>query len=400
MDRGSSGLPTDWYPAPAGQSAHAPAGVAPLITLPRLAPDTPEFLHLRRPAYGLPELAEAMLAEGMLKETDWCGDVRSSLRAGLGRWVDQILGGSPLRRTYLGIVWANDFSVAEGMDPALWFAARPGRNPEEPLVLLCVNGLLQDGPYNEARDVFVGRTVLALEAYRAGLGYQVLGLLQDVLGPLLSVGGPGMGWHHLSTFELIRSEWQRLAQEHGSTVGLEGASREIGLNVPRHGVTLAEYLRQIPEEACHCGKRKLKTQLIHQEASRAPEPFRALLAAAQELDRSRHLPEDTRTCETPLFLDTRFSPAQMMGGALKEAPFCIRWQAGDPIVRIVNDFHAQIRSRDTGTNILWMQACQASHPDGMRRAVRNWRRVLSVSLKACRLAELLHSEEPINGSTG
>lgn len=396
LDRSNDGCPADWDPATARLVPDAAPRVAPpVLTLPLLSPEIPQVLHLRRPAYGLPELAEAMLAEGMLKETDWNGDVRESLKAGLQRWIDQTLGGEPLRRVYLGIVYANTLTMGAGMEPTLWLRARPGRNPHEPIGTLSVIGSPQEGPYDESRDVYVGRSVLALEEHRAGLGYQVLGLLQDVLGPVLHVGGPGQGYHHLGAFEAMHEKWRELtAQPGGPALSFDSTLRGAGIHMPLHGLTLADYLREIPEAACVCPK-KLRTHLIHEALQRGTAgEFRQLLELARDLDRLRKLSPDTLACDTPLFLDTRFSPAAAMGGALKEAPWCLRWKAGDPIARIVDDFHMQIRMKDAGTNIVWMQAWQASDPEGLRRAVRNWRRVLSVGLKACRLAELLHSEKP------
>src|SRR5688572_23008823 len=71
----------------AGQLAHAAPRLTPPLALPRLDPSIPQYLHLRRLAHGLPELAEAMLQEGLLRESDWTGDLRTSIRAGFERWV-------------------------------------------------------------------------------------------------------------------------------------------------------------------------------------------------------------------------------------------------------------------------------------------------------------------------
>lgn len=346
---------------------------------------------MREPAHGLPELAEAMLAEGILRETDWCGDVRGSLRHGLARWVDQQLGGTSLQRIYLGITWTNH--LGPGMSPELWLEAGGARDPKQPVGLLSLLGPVMEGE-DETRDVFVGRTVQALNTHSPGLGYQVLGLVQDALAPVVHAGGPGAGYGQLRPLDELQARWAELAIQKGMAhLSFEEIAREVGMEPPRHGVTLKEYLALIPEAACLCDQR-LRTHLIPR-ALKGPVPpaLRPILEAARDLDAVRQIPRETLQCDTPLFLKSTVSLATDFCGIPKETPFCIRWRRGDPIARVFGDYNRVIQSRDSGTNVLWLRAWRSNDAHGLRRAVRDWKLILRAALKGCRLAELLHSEE-------
>jgi hypothetical protein len=58
---------------------------------------------------------------------------------------------------------------------------------------------------------------------------------------------------------------------------------------------------------------------------------------------------------------------------------------------VVESYVHQTKGR--GTNLSWCQGWQACDPEGTRRAVRHWRSMVNVILRACLLAELMHSEE-------
>lgn len=341
-------------------------------------------LRLQGDDTGAVALAEALLAEGVLQESDWCGSVRTSLAAGIQRWTTALLDEVGLQRIELGLLWTDNVRwPAPGFDTSLWLQAAPGRDGDQPVGMLAIVREPDGGTYPEARDVFVREKVMALEAVRPGLGFQVLFILQEVLPPVVNAATPCYG---LS--QVFKWEWL-LRQVRGDV----GAVRAAGIEPPTHGLTQDAYLAEVPLAACAGEVRPGRVR----EALRHPLPdwARPLAERAWELATLYKAPRDVFRCDAALLCasQTRVRFLDTPGGAAKEAAFGLRWSPRDGIRAVTEDFHRQIRERESETNLMWCQGWQASDPKALRRTARNWKHAVTLALRACRLAELLHTDE-------
>lgn len=377
-DAGSGHAHGQWDPTPTAQWV-APVAPVGLVT-PRVSPEIPRTLTLRRPAARAAILAEALLAEGILQESDWAGDVVTSIACGVQRWALGILGGQDLQRIELGLHWGDDLQAVSGMDPSLWIAAKPDRTASEPVGLLALQTGHQGelGAWPAEGDCIVGPTVLELEAVRRGLGFQVLALLADVLPPLIGTATP-----HYALAELEKLgglEMELRGGRIGGTMFLRGTDR-----------TPERLFEQIPRQAC-IGELKPDVLRRARSFSLSPRHREIIERALDVLGRFQALRADTRQCDASILC----APTQtvgfvyMPGMAAKLPSFCLRWSCHDLIPAVVESYLRQLNGR--GTNLAWCQAWQVSSPASIRRAARNWRAVTSVVLRACQLAELMHSE--------
>lgn len=342
----------------------------------------PLTLTLRRPERPAALLAEAMLAAGILRESDWQGSLAPSIGAGLTRWLGELLGGQDLRRIEIGIYWTDSLQEASDIDPALWFTAGRDRVEGQPVGLLALQGEPAAGDtYPHQRDCIVGETVLELEAARKNLGFQILALLQDVLPMTLCAATPHWGWDQALKGALARA-----------ALGSRGAllAEPAGLILPPHQDPDG-YRALVPPAACEGEFRPgvLKEALKHS----LPEPLYPLVKLAREVADLWRVPKDVLRWDTHSLCPaqgTRFIDTP--GVAMIECPFALRWSADDPLPALVDHYHHTIRKHGEQTNLIWSQGWQAASPPTITRAVRNFARVVPLALKACQLAELMHRE--------
>lgn len=351
--------------------------------VPTLDPDTPRVLRLRTPEYGAARLAEAMLAEGMLAETDWAGGITETIGAGLTRWVLEQLGGRDLRRVTFGLHWTDNLESLSRMDLSLW-RSRPGVDPRAPIGLVALCG----EPDAPPADLVVGRTVLALNAWRPGLGWQVLNLLGDALPGTLCVAMPF--W---AREQVVRSEVLAQRLGHLSPEMLAAVADEADLVLPGHGISLREFDAAVPAETYRSPVRPG----VIREAQRhtAPPELAEIVKLAGEVERCLQRPARARQWDTHGLATHRTMFIGMPGGAAVLSPFAVRWSATDPIRAVVDDYHRQVSRRGEETDLAWSQAWQATQPEGVRKAVRHWKLAARLALKAALLAELMHSEEEL-----
>ena len=348
--------------------------------MPHLAPEIPARIRYRPAERSAAALAEALLAEGILQESDWDGrSILESIGAGLTRWVDQITGGTELQRIEIGLHWNDDISAVSKFDTAMWLQARPGRDPEDAVGIVGLMSLpWPEGRYPVERDLFVGRSVRELEAARPGLGFQVLALLADVL-PLVGMVTPHYGYYELRKYDAIAAELN------------SGGTAQVWES-PGRTLTTARYLEVVPLQAC---EGKLKPGVIR--ASRKlplPPRLATIVARAAELQgRFEALPIEAARCDSHVLTvaTQRLMCIGMPGHAAKLPLGSLRWSRHDQLPRVAESYVRQTRGR--GTNLSWCQGWQEGDPKGTRRAVRHWRTVTNLILRACLLAEMLHSEE-------
>ncbi len=381
------------HSAPGSDAAAAPfrgaaAGLTQAHVLPRLPADLPRVLRLPRPELRAATLAEALLAEGILQETDWQGAVIPSIGAGLTRWVGEILGGRDLERITWGLFWTDDLQACSGIETRLWLESGKGRDPGEPVGLLAIQSELTDEDrYPYERDVIVGPAVLELEAAQPGLGFQVLRLLQEVLPAVLCVACPFWGLEQTIKSELM---WGAIG-DRIPRQATEIRYDELGINlVPsQHGVTPEAFLSTVPEAACRGEYRPgvIREALRHPLEGRLGE----LVELAAEVDRLRRIPRDAFRWDTHVLCPSQQSRfIDVPGAASVEAPFALRWSAEDPMPLLVQDYHRQIRRHDDSTNLIWSQGWQAKSPESLRKTVRHFRQIVTLALRASLLAERLH----------
>lgn len=374
---------------------------APVLALPEIpADEVPQYLTLRRSDRGAALLAEAMLAERILREDDWCGAVAPSIGAGLIRWAKGILGGEDLQRIEIGLMWTDDLeSVAPGMDTR-FFRLATGCDPREPIALL---GILGGQPVPEGAktrevaallpDVQVGAVAMQLEAQRPGLGFQVLRLLQEVLPKTACAACPFWARQQVMKAGALGP----LATMGLAEIELPEDSPYAHLILPRHGVTPRAFDAAVPAEAC---TGEFRPGVIKEALRHALPPHLAEIVrlAADVIDLHK-IPADAFRWDTHgLCAAKTVRGCDVPGAAMVEAPFAVRWSAVDPIVVVAEDWNRTIRDTDDATNMAWSQAWQPSDPKALRKAVRHFRQIVTLTLRCCLLAEKMHRDEIPEGA--
>ena len=390
VPRGGGGeLPATGDAHAAAERGCAAAAVRQPLTLPFLASDVPTRITLRLPETHAIALAEALLAEGVLQEDDWNGTVAGSIGAGITRWTRELLGGQDLARIPLGLFWTDDVAAVSGMDPELWCKVVPGRDPSQPVGLLGLVGEEWDGDrYPFERDVHVGATVLAVERVRPGLGWQLLYLLQEILPVLLCAGCLHWAYDQARKADHLRKAMGWLSADEVYEVTRRMAGR--GLMAPQHGISAAGFLEAVPAEAV---EGRYRPGVIREARRHAlPEPAATLVRVANEvLELEGRLKRDARRCDSHVLCDTRsLQFVDMPGAAAKQTPFCVRWSADDPLPAVVDDYRHQTRA--AATNLVWCQGWQSADAQSLRKTARHWRQVVTLALRACQLAELMHAD--------
>jgi hypothetical protein len=367
---------------------------------PRFAPGFPVEISIGVPNPHAEALAEAMLAEGVLQESDWTGDLFASIAGGLMRWVGSVLGGKSLERVELSLCYSDDIRGCSQMSPELWYEAGPGRKKDEPVGILALRSPT-DNPLalplgHPGRNVIVGKTVEALEAVRHGLGYQILFLLQDVLPRTVLAATPHYGLDQVRKYAALV---QRLRA--GVTKWDLERAGALSPEVSRmRALTEEAYFAKVPREAC-VGKvrQKVIRDAAMQLASLPPWAQPIVTRAAQLQGQYLAARESTFRCEAPAFVDnSTIVLLHFPGMAAKLCPFSVRWSADDHLAEIVEMYHSQLRQNvarhgeSSATDLLWVQGWQSSNPAATRETVRNWKNAASLALRGCQLAEMMHRE--------
>lgn len=362
--------------------------------MPLLSPEIPLTAKVRRDETVAAALAEALLAERVLRESDWDGSsLTSSLGAGISRWAGEQLGGQDLTRIDLGLFWTDHVQATSELDPTLWRQSRGRAVPrpaegwagwigdgmapqDEPVGLLALrsehDGEAETWPHH--RDVIVGPVVLELEAAREGLGFNLMALLERALMPFVGAAFPHYAYYEAAKYQALTGT----VGDFGCPVSPEQVAAVVPFEV-LHGSLRAEALR---------GALKARLSPRHSEIVRT---------AVSVLDRLEQIRHDARQCDTatlclPTQAEVRFIDTKVAGMAAKLPAFCVRWSKRDGLPEVLQCYLRQLKGR--GTNLAWCQAWVASDPASIRRAAANWRAVTSLVLRACRLAEMLHTEVP------
>lgn len=315
----------------------------------RLGATLPRRVSVGGQQRALAELAEVLLQEGILQDDDWLFDsLETSINHGLVRWLNGEMGAGELRRLPLSFHYTDD---------VVDWLGEFGANVEadQPMGLF---GFVA----THYMESFVAARVLELNQVQKGLGYQVLSVLNRALG--MTVGGATPAWAHWEVTE--RWEWDMVEAD-------EAEAHDI--------LTPDRFHRVVPLEACKSSYnlRSLKIGRHKCRADWQAAAVREAIGIGELLKTSPDL-----QCHTYELSDE-----------LEQVhPVAVRWSEEDAINRVSDDYHELIANSGFETDLVWTRSFQLGKPDSVRDAARALRPVTELIVRAGRLLDLLHSEEP------
>lgn len=262
---------------------------------------------------GLPSvrIAKRLLDMGVLREDDWDGSFGTAINAGLTRWLNDEHGASKLRLlSQLGLWWTDDCErIERGINDNCWYSVfAPRLGGKEPIGLLALKvDTLEAG--RNVTEVWPRRAVGQLNRISPGLGFGVLSLLDEALG--ITVDAQTFAWAY--------------SQVYGNP--------EVAA-----GLTVEQFLRTIPMDACHgCYKLPaVKAAIAKLRAARSTAPREyliTLLESTIEMDRLVR----RAVCEYPAF---RQNEMFTVGRDIAAAPVTVvfRWSEKDEMPRLVDSY--------------------------------------------------------------
>lgn len=335
------------------------------LALPRLGAAVPRVVRLSGSEAGAAGIARALLAAGILQESDWCGDASASLESGLQRWVRD-LGGDRLKWCGLAVCYTD--CVGEdlyGLSGPAWRERMPGA--KVPVVAGAPVGWLAVAQ-GEFGQVCAGARVQELERVWPGAGFAVLYLLTRLFAATFAVATPAWTLWHLE-------DWGWL---------------EVTEQDDPDALTLDRFYQQIPMQACgQPWNRELK------------DTDRVLATALKMAQRPKH----RSILEQALSLHQALEANQAAGGfrddtwaftpeesSDQELAGMVRWSADDPIERVTDDYREMLWQSGCGTDLLYARGFQLADPASVVTAAQEFRRLLEIGVGALLLAQELHLE--------
>ncbi len=338
-----------------------------------LSADIPVEITVTRTLAHYAVLAEALLAEGLIKESDWTGNLSKSIHAGLRRFLSDELeeggcggwhGGGfvPLdfaytdnvRRSSLGSSYEDEYDA--DYDEVFEYGA--GEKP-------CGGfGLVVD----EWRQVIVGPAILAIERLCMGAGYSVLATVQEALAATCGCMG---------LFECAH-----MIKNWGSGSDQDETNED----------TLARFHREVPEDAAAAAySPKTVSWALEQVTVHSAKGVMDLAG----LDTILHLTQSLRA------LVEKASAADLLSDWTEEAemygypadhtlPTMIRWSEADMTPRIFDDYHESIMQSEAHTNIAFYKKCWMDDLESVRAAAKDICLTLQLIGTADRILALCH----------
>lgn len=329
------------------------------ISLPRIGASVPRSVKIGGATAAVANIAEILLAEGVLQDRDWNGGLAESVTDGLRRWINLELGAEQLRHLDLAGYWTDDITHAvNGFEVISEWVESEGGTEGEPVgaFFLLANGYSQ---------VFVGAAVTELNHTRRNLGYHVLAAVNHALWTTVGGATPAWAAEELERFAEWRDDTEEEAEENG-------------------WVTARSFYREIPTRACAY---QPKLRSLKDACRELPAGWAWNLASQalqlEQLVASRS-PFNTGD-ETRCFND---EVEQVL-------PLAVRWSQQDDIARLWDDHHELIAQSGWETDLVWTKGFQRSNPGRVRQAARALGCVVEILVRADRLIQALHSEEPI-----
>ena len=280
-------------------------------------------------------IAEALLREGILRETDWCGSFEKSIKGGLTRWANKEMGADKWRLfDALRIHFTDDGvdTTEEGeMDAAQWHERFNG-DEDAPVGFFAL--LWHD---HAARGVNVRRRTLELEKVFPGLGFRVMALLEHA-------GEIGVNVHTFWWAKNLLMEWDDCRDE--EDLDAEGSTI----------LTLKRFEELIPEGA-HTLRwsRELAEKALLETERPCRRRYRAVIEAMLELDRlvtesdQRGLTADHLGYFSSYYYDVEHHPTVYT-----------YWyeDTEDPMHRVIDDYYVNAMEGGNLTSYPWLHGFQ------------------------------------------
>jgi hypothetical protein len=305
-------------------------------------------------------IAEALLDLGVLCSSDWKGDLRATIEAGLSRWANDEMKARGLRHYELSLLWCEDIGQSETFQNAQIYKY----GDEQPGRAVGAFALKYDAGYH-VPTVFVASKVMALEKAAPGAGFAVLNLLDDAARFFAETITPQ--WAHWWVSEEL----------------LAWGEEELTLSGK---LTLKEFESSIPEGAWRGGKcapRVLESALQNKRCTAAQCE---ILVEAQRLAR-------LWTTRKRFFSRSKDRGQLPRVGCDLDSvvPLCILWNDGDAVSRVADDFF-EIAYQSEFTEICWWAGFWSDELAGAKGAVKRLQFMLELIANADRLLHLLHTE--------
>lgn len=368
----------------------------------------------------LADLAEGLLAERILKSTDWAGDLAQSIEDGLRRWFFLEMEVGSMKLLAFDLLYTDNVECASaegeaGDDPGHYYLdgyagrwvkeyGRPSKKDEpSPQVGTFVLGC-GDGLYNEyyGSVVFVGRAVAALNLIYPGAGYAVFGLAQDMLRDTVGIAGPEWGLRLLrwmggfrsgDGLELDYAEPRFAAR----TTAPKLTQKQVDRAANRHyEQSVLKFRRQAPRGFFTAAWRPKPAQralklLAGSPAGSSHPLLREALETAVEL--AAHV-EALPAAERFSLNEWSFFNSE---GEELTPPALLRWDRDDLLGRLFDDYIEMAAENAGWTTMVWHKGWQAGQPETLRRCLRGLRYTARTLVLCDRILNCLHtySQEPV-----
>jgi hypothetical protein len=327
----------------------------PALTLPRFHPSVPAHLSRGVNTDIMACFTQALLAEGILKSGDWCGDLGQSIANGLDRWVNLELGAEMLQHYTCSFEYSNDLTCEYGqcVFGHTAFAHMRTETEDRPVGVFA----LDHDPYSDLPTVAVGGRVLQLEKLHKGLGFHILALIDDVVRN--TTGGVTPKW----------AQWQHEEQWelNGGYDLLPEQVEESGLLTPQ------QFKAEVPVEA-------FTTKFNPRVLQRAMNTKRwnaeegTIIADALRLHRLyKQLQQWEDKAEK-----TGFKHVLQITDDWPVVPIVVHWhEEVDPIVRVGDDYLESI-SQGGATSLVFVSDFLSDDVESIRAAISRMRLCLQL----------------------
>lgn len=328
---------------------------------------------------GAAEIAEALLTAGILRESDWCGGVERTIRAGLDRWINDEVGmrhAKVLRS--LSLVYADDcLAFSGGMRMNRWredYRARPDR----PIGFFGFRTTSM-----QPRAVFVKDRVLELEAVYPGYGYMMICMLSMTF--MSNVNGMTFWWARQMLEGLRAARERHRYCRWSESPELQALADRFGIGggFDETALTIAQFDDYIPKEASTTEFRLPVIMDFATKSATSTDPalrrhaafgqrivdlWNACREGGKRFHATNHRQfiswESTQQVPGHPELGTRILSRKALTGA---ATVVTVWDERDPMRRMADDYIQALIEEMQYCDLTWMHAFQVGFSGGSPR---------------------------------
>jgi len=338
--------------------------MGPMLTLPRIHADVPGYISRSSHGDMLPNLARALLLEGVLKPTDWQGDLAQSVDAGVRRWVTDDLQAGSLGHYTTDLHYTTNFS---GIDELTGLHVYSEKYQGRPIGTFA---LVQDERF---AVVEVGYRILELERLGRGVGFNVLALLEKVVNYIGDALTPGWAWW------TVQDDWEMYEDaktDLEKTEDLLDDVEESGMltpmmvadEMPVHQFK-ADFSRRAIQKALNKSKWTADQGYILHSVLRLDKLYQA---AKEQFYKNGH-------CDY-LALNMRQLPSLIM-----------KWEDTDAVERLADD-HLAYLGEDDYSCVNFSSDFDSTNIDSIRAAIRRIKLCIEMHVETDSLLGRLHSD--------